>query len=88
MKQKIKEYIKIWEEKCYFDGIPDEAPSRLSQLNKVPSYKKIAIAILNNDHTLKSLGFEAKKCNYYHELKRIELSTRKDGRAKQLKLFK
>ena len=39
MKQKIKEYIKIWEEKCYFDGIPDEAPSRLSQLNKVPSYK-------------------------------------------------
>ena len=45
MKQKIKEYIKTWETKCYFDGIPDEAPLRLSQLNKVPSYNKIAIAI-------------------------------------------
>lgn len=88
MKQKIKEYIKTWEERCYSNGIPDEAPLRLSQLNKVPSYKKIAIAILNNDHTLKSLGFEANKSNYYHELKRIELADRKDGKPKQLKLFK
>jgi len=88
MKKKIKEYIKTWEERCYSNGVPDEAPIRLNQLNKVPSYKEIAIAILNNDHTLKSLGFEAKKSNYYHELKRIELANRKDGKPKQLKLFK
>ena len=55
MKKKIKEYIKMWEQRCYSNGIPDEAPQRLAQLNKVPSYKKIAIAILNNDYQLKSL---------------------------------
>ena len=88
MRKKIEDFIKTWEERCYSNGIPDEAPIRLNQLNKVPSYKQIAIAILNNDHALKSLGFEAKKSNYYHELKRIELDNRKDGKAKQLKLFK
>jgi len=88
MKKKIKEYIKMWEQRCYSNGIPDEAPQRLAQLNKVPSYKKIAIAILNNDYQLKSLGMDIKVSNYYHELKRIELAARKDGKPKQLKLFK
>lgn len=87
MKQKIKEYIKTWEQRCYFNGIPDEAPQRLSQLNKVPSYKKIATAILNNDYQLKSLGMDIKVSNCYHELKRIELANRKDGKPKQLKIF-
>lgn len=88
MKKRIEDYINTWEERCYSNGIPDEAPLRLAQLNKVPSYKKIAIAILNNDYQLKSLGMEVKVSNYYHELKRIELAARKDGKPKQLKLFK
>ncbi len=87
MKHEIEEYIREWETKCYLNGIPDEAPIRLSQLNKVPSYKKICIAILNNDNCLKSLGYEPKKSKYYHLLKRIEIEQRVSNKPKQLKLF-
>ena len=85
MKSKILKYIKQWEQNCYFDGIPDEAPLRLEQLNKVPSYKQIAIAILKNDYSLKTLGLDSFTSNYYHELKKIELSARKNYSI-QLKL--
>jgi predicted phosphoadenosine phosphosulfate sulfurtransferase len=85
MKTKIKKYIQDWESKCYLNGIPDEVPLRLEQLNKVPSYKAIVRAIIKNDSTLKTLGFTLKKCNSYHELKRIELSQRNN--ELQLKLF-
>jgi predicted phosphoadenosine phosphosulfate sulfurtransferase len=84
MKTKIINYIKTWEQRCYFDGIPDEAPYELEIRNKVPSYKVICIAILKNDHTLKSLGFETKKSKYYDFYKKIELEKRNN--CKQLKL--
>lgn len=74
MKKKIQQYIDNWESKCYKDGLPDEAPRRLEQLNKVPSYRKICIAILRNDVALESLGYSKNKTAIYHELKRIELS--------------
>ena len=85
MKRKINQYIKTWEQRCYSNGIPDEAPERLEALNKVPSYRKIALAILKNDYSLKSLGMQVNVSNYYHELKRIELKNRNTN--KQLKLF-
>lgn len=78
-------YISEWENRCYQSGIPDEAPIRLEQLNKVPSYKSIVRAIMKNDTTLKSIGFTQNKCNSYHELKRVELSKR--NKDKQLKIF-
>lgn len=84
MKQDIINYIKDWEQKCYFDGIPDEAPLRLEQLNKVPSYRQICFAILKNDYSLKTLGTEKKKSPLYSELKRIELTNK--GKIKQLRL--
>lgn len=74
MKSKIKQYIKTWESRCYQNGIPDEVPNEIKDL--VPSYKRIAIAILNNDHGLKSLGITPKKSKYYHELKKIEIEAR------------
>lgn len=73
MKSKIEDYIKTWEIKGYSKGIPDEIPTRLSQLNLAPSYKDICIAILKNDIALKSLGLQPKKSKYYHILKKIEL---------------
>ena len=85
MKNKIQNYITEWENRCYVNGIPDEAPLRLEQLNKVPSYKAIVRAIMKNDTTLKTIGFTQNKCNSYHELKRIELAKR--NKPKQLKLF-
>jgi len=83
MKKEINQYIKKWE-KVYSNGIPDEAPIRLNELNKVPSYKKIAMSILNND--LKNIC-EPKKSIWYSNLKRIELKQRGLLKNEQLRLF-
>jgi predicted phosphoadenosine phosphosulfate sulfurtransferase len=84
MKDKIMDYIKTWENRCYFDGIPDEAPYELEIRNKVPSYRRICYAILKNDIILKSLGYTAKKSEYYNYYKKIEIEKRNN--CKQLKL--
>jgi predicted phosphoadenosine phosphosulfate sulfurtransferase len=55
--QRVKNYIQIWEGRCYANGIPDVVQKRLENSGRVPSYRSIAIAILKNDFTLKSLGF-------------------------------
>lgn len=73
MKNKIEAYLKDWESKGYAQGVPDEVPNRLNELNKAPSYKKIALAILNCDHNMKSLGFSGKKSAWYSHYKRLEL---------------
>lgn len=85
MKEKIQKYISKWESRCYENGIPDQAPLRLEQLNKVPSYKLLVRAIMKNDTSLKTVGATQNKCNSYHELKRIELAKR--NKVRQLKLF-
>lgn len=82
--EKVREYVSMWEKRCYKKGIPDEAPFQLK--DKVPSYKRICLAILNNDLQLTSLGYEPKKSKYYSILKRIEISARV-YKGKQLKLF-
>jgi len=74
-----------WESKCYYNGIPDEAPQEIKHL--VPCYKKIAIAILKNDYALKYLGFDPPKSEVYNTLKRIEISQRQNFKPIQLKLF-
>jgi predicted phosphoadenosine phosphosulfate sulfurtransferase len=74
----------MWERRCYKNGIPDEAPSELG--DRVPSYKRICLAILNNDLQLTSLGYYPKKSKYYSILKRIEIDAR-IYKGKQLKLF-
>jgi predicted phosphoadenosine phosphosulfate sulfurtransferase len=84
MKEKIEAYILEWESRCYFNGIPDEAPHELEIRNKVPSYRKICIAILKNDYALKTLGFTPKKSKYYDAYKKIEIENRQKN--KQLKL--
>ncbi len=84
MKQKIKKYVQEWEQKCYFDGIPDQAPKELEKRNLVPSYKIIALSILSNDYGLKKLGQSPIKSKYYDYYKKIELENRQN--CKQLKL--
>jgi predicted phosphoadenosine phosphosulfate sulfurtransferase len=77
----IQAYVKTWENRCYNTGIPDECPVEIDDM--VPSYKKIAIAILKND--LRGLGFEPKQSKYYSILKRIEIQAR--ATDPQLKLL-
>lgn len=83
MKEKIQDYIQTWKSRCYFDDIPDEGPDDI--YDKVPSYRRICIAILKNDHCLKSLGYEPTPSKYYSILKKIEIEAR-PGYVKQLKL--
>jgi len=74
MRKRIENYVQTWENRCYSNGIPDESPPEL--LDKVPSYKRIAMAILKNDNSLQSLGFTPKKSIYYSMLKKIEIDQR------------
>lgn len=73
-KEKIIFYIKLWENRCYYSGIPDKVP--LDIFDKVPSYNRISLAILRNDRSLKYLGFTPPHSEYYSILKRIELNER------------
>lgn len=82
--KRIRIYIADWEEKCYKQGIPDEAPAELEQSDLVPSYRRICKAILKNDLHLLSLGFTKGYSKQYVVLKRIELEQRNP--TKQLKL--
>jgi predicted phosphoadenosine phosphosulfate sulfurtransferase len=84
MKIEIEQYIHIWENRCYKNGIPDDVPREI--FDKVPSYKAIAMAILKND--LSILGIERKPCLAYVALKRIEISQRPETKkSDQLTLF-
>lgn len=76
LKRKIGQYVSSWKRKGYPGGIPDEAPSRLEDLNKVPSYRLVCLAIMKNDKTLASLGFSRCQCQVYMDLKREELRLR------------
>ena len=86
MVEKVNYWIRLWQNRCYKKGIPDSAPQEI--FNKVPSYERIAKAILSNDHQLKALGFTPKESKYYGMLKRKELVDRGViKKSNQLKLF-
>jgi predicted phosphoadenosine phosphosulfate sulfurtransferase len=84
MSASVIQYIKKWEQRGYSDGVPDEVPHRLMVLQKAPSYKAVALAILKND--IADLGFVRPASVWYSEFKRIEIEAR-GGRARQLWLF-
>jgi predicted phosphoadenosine phosphosulfate sulfurtransferase len=89
IRRKVDSYILKWELRGYPCGIPDEAPAKLEDLIRVPSYRMIVKALLKNETNLESLGFSRKPCDLYGEFKRIELSQRgeKICHWKQLKMF-
>ena len=74
--RRVRAYIKIWESRGYPTGIPDEADHNLEFLGKVPSYRRVVLAILNNDWHLTSLGYQRPKCDAYMNLKQIEIEAR------------
>lgn len=53
----MSDYVGKWKARAYSDDIPDEVPKLLQGTNRAPSYKAIALAILKNDLTFKSIGF-------------------------------
>ena len=65
----MNSYVKVWEERCYENGIPDEVEDGLMNSMRVPSYKAIAMAILNNDFHLYALGFQPHISHWYRAIK-------------------
>lgn len=66
----VNRYIKLWEARCYFDGLPDEAPKEIDDM--VPSYRRIAMALMRGD--LSIIGVAKPVTDYYGILKAIELN--------------
>lgn len=88
LKSKVYKYVKDWEGRGYDAGIPDEAPKILESLGKVPSYRRICIALLKGDIALQSLGFVQPKSMVYSEIKREEIRKRGiETDVNQLRLF-
>lgn len=83
MRKECLNYEKMWRDRCYKDGLPDDVPREIFDL--APSYKKIAIAIFKND--VQILGVIKPACKAYISLKRIEIAARGEAGAKQLSLF-
>ena len=84
--QKVKTYIQTWVDRCYENGIPDHAPKKLSKSGRVPSWEMIAIAILNNDHNLYSLGFSQRESVVLNAI--IEEAKKRNGVDTQKDMFK
>jgi predicted phosphoadenosine phosphosulfate sulfurtransferase len=79
----VKSYEEVWESRCYPDGIPDEVPDGLMKSMRVPSYKAIAMAILQNDLYLYSLGFQPHVSHWYRVVKK----EKEKNESIQLNLF-
>lgn len=85
----VDSYVLKWRSRGYPDDIPDEAPAKLEDFGKVPSYRMICKALLKNETHMESLGYAREPCDLYGELKRIELAKRgeKVKQWKQEKMF-
>lgn len=75
---RIDKYILSWTTRGYPGDIPDEVPKELMQLGLAPSYKAVAVALLQNDLNMLSLGFAPKRSAWYDAIKRVEI----DGRSR------
>lgn len=72
MKQRARQYEKAWRTRGYPAGLPDEVPVLLQRERLAPSWKAVAMSILNNDHNMHSLGFTPKPSSWYAAIKRAE----------------
>lgn len=68
---RAKSYVKTWRDRCYED-IPDEVPQSIMESMRAPSYKAIAMCILNNDLPLYGLGFAPHVSHWYRAVKQLK----------------
>jgi|SRR5690606_20062869 len=61
----IDSYVKLWKDRGYPKGIPDEVPGCLEKTGKVPSWRLITKCILKNDYYMKGLGKSQPKTEMY-----------------------
>ena len=79
-KNKIYTFMKWWNERGYYNNIPDEAPSILESKKLAPSWRRVCKSLLRNDYWCKGLGFTQHKTNAYErylELKKQQRNKNK-----------
>ena len=54
---RVLEYEAVWKTRCYSSGIPDEVPAKVAASGRAPSWRAVAIALLQNDLHLYQLGY-------------------------------
>ena len=54
---RVSEYVRMWKSRCYSHEIPDEVPTKVASSGRAPSWRAVAIALLQNDLHLYQLGY-------------------------------
>jgi len=75
-KNKVYTFIKWWEERGYYDGIPDQAPAILESERLAPSWRRICKSLLRNDYWCKGLGFTQHKTDAYNKYLKLKKEQR------------
>lgn len=64
----INKYVSQWVDRCYPDGIPDEADLMVEKKKDVPSWRKMCKCLLKNDFWLRGLDYQPQKSEMYYEI--------------------
>lgn len=68
---KIAMFLHWYRERGYLAGIPDEVDAKDEAAHKVPSWRRIAKALLRNDYWCKGLSFSQHKSESYERYRKI-----------------
>lgn len=64
---RFRGFLKGWQGRGYFDGIPDEAPRVLENAMWAPSWRRLCKVLLRNDWWCKGLGLTQPKSQAYEK---------------------
>jgi len=77
---RFRDWMRRWQKRGYWDGIPDEAPKDLEQKYWAPSWRRLCKVLLRNDWWCKGLGLTQPKSDAYGRY--MEMKKAKKARAK------
>jgi len=63
--KRFRAWLKGWQERGYYNGIPDEAPRELEKKYWAPSWRRLCKVLLRNDWWCKGLGLTQPKSAAY-----------------------
>ena len=49
--------MRTWKARCYSHEIPDDVPAKVAASGRAPSWRAVAVALLQNDLHLYQLGY-------------------------------
>lgn len=70
--KKFQTFLGWWAKHGHPDGIPDEAPRKLENAKKAPSYRRLCKTILRNDYWCKGLSFAPPKHGAYSKFLKVK----------------